>query len=413
MMPPLRKLKDGLHRTTEAIAHQLAQPVDVTPDWSDLEWRLAMAVAAVHGVSPLLCTMPWWQSPEWVQFLREQREHVLLRYRRIEALLDTLDQATRALGIAVVPLKGSALHGPGLYVAGDRPMADIDLLVDERDAPRLATLLLDMGYVESFAQWRHQVFKPSTGAPLPVLGEHRDTPINIEVHTRIQERLPISTVDITDWIYPQDLQPGLNAYPSVGSLMAHLLLHAAGNIRGRTLKLIQLNDIALLAMHMTHSDWKVLWGTPVDGTPWWALPPLRLVARYYTYAIPPWVLAALEPDCPALLRTISHHQTLTQASCSELWLHAFAGIEWSRSLGEAQHFLMRRVRPSPEAVKERDDMVRTQLWLQGQPWVTSSNGRRLYTWLTRSVPRMDTLFVIRAALDPVSLGHQCGVRPAR
>jgi hypothetical protein len=44
-------------------------------------------------------------------------------------------------------------------------------------------------------------------------------------------------------------------------------------------------------------------------------------------------------------------------------------------------------------------MVRTQLYLQGQNWVTSSHGRRVLTWLTRPVPRMDILYAVRAALE--------------
>jgi hypothetical protein len=99
------------------------------------------------------------------------------------------------------------------------------------------------------------------------------------------------------------------------------------------------------------------------------------------------------------LRTISRYQTLTQVSCSELWLHALAGIEWSRSFHEVRHYISSRVRPPKEAVEERDDMVRTQLWLQGQSWVRQKQGRRILALLTQHVPRMDTLYVVRAALD--------------
>ena len=89
-------------------------------------------------------------------------------------------------------------------------------------------------------------------------------------------------------------------------------------------------------------------------------------------------------------------------SCSDLWLHALAGIEWSRSVREAGRYLRNRVSPPDEARKERADMVRTQLWLQGQGWVTSPHRRRVLTWLTRPVPRMDTLYVVRAALEPLA-----------
>jgi hypothetical protein len=181
--------------------------------------------------------------------------------------------------------------------------------------------------------------------------------------------------------------------------MSHLLLHTAGNICGRSLRLLHLHDISLLATRMVARDWDALWDGPVTESPWWALPPLRLVARYYRNAVPAAVLARLEHDCPALLRTVSRHQTLTQVSCSGLWLHALPGIEWSRSIGEAGRCIRNRIKPPAENVQERADMVRTQLWLQGQSWVTLKHGRRMLTWLTRPVPRMDTLFVVRAALE--------------
>ena len=362
-----------------------------------------MAVAAAHGVSPLLSHGSTWENSGWRQFLAGQREHVEHRHQRIVALLQGIDVHARAAGLAIVPLKGSALHEIGLYAPGDRPMADIDLLVREEDADQTAALLRDLGYVDSFAHWRHRVFKPATGQPTAGLGEHRDSPINIELHTRIQERLPISPVDITERIYPREPLPGLNSYPSLGALMNHLLLHAAGNICNRSLRLLHLNDIALLSARMSASDWNVLWDEHAADAPWWALPPLRLVARYYANAIPEAVTDRLQHDCPALLRAISRRQTLTQVSCSDLWLHALAGIEWSRSFREVGRYIMNRVRPPEENIKERADMVRTQIWLQGQSWVRQNQGRRILTLLTRPVPRMDTLYVVRAALESPGL----------
>ncbi|WP_426688648.1 nucleotidyltransferase family protein [Rhodanobacter ginsengiterrae] len=401
MLPPLTIVKAGLRRTTEALAVELAlsRPGAATPDWTDLEWQLAAAAAVAHGVSPLLSRCSTWQHPPWRQFLDHQREHVELRHQRIEALLQHIDSAARGIGLGITPLKGSALHRLGLYAPGERPMADIDLLVREGDAAAAISLLRELGYVESFVQWKHRVFKPTDGTPVRGLGEHRDTPINIELHTRIQERLPISAVDITDRIYPREPQSGLNDYPSTGALMSHLLLHAAGNICGRSLRLLHLHDISLLATRMVADDWDILWDGHAAEPPWWALPPLRLVARYYRNAVPEAVFARLEHDCPLLLRTISRRQTLTRVSCSELWLHALPGIEWSRSVGEVGRYVRNRVRPSEEAIRERADMVRTQLWLQGQSWVTANHVHRILTWLTRPVPRMDTLYVVRAALE--------------
>ena len=93
--------------------------------------------------------------------------------------------------------------------------------------------------------------------------------------------------------------------------------------------------------------------------------------------------------------TISRHQTLTQVSF-ELWLHALAGIEWSRSFREVD--ATSGIVPDPtEAVKERADVAQTQLWLQGQSWVRQKQDRRILTLLTHQVPRM-TRCIVRAAL---------------
>lgn len=398
MQPSLRTIKHGLQTATERLARELAQPGEAPPQWDRLQWQLAAAAAAAHGVSPLLQRRSLWHDADWTAFLREQRSHVEDRHRRIALLLTRIDAAARAAGIALVGLKGTALHRLGVYLPGDRPMADIDLLVAPEDAPAATALLCELGYVASFEQWKHQVFKPLQGEAVAGLGEHRDAPINLELHTRIQERLPLSSVDITARILPERPQPGLNPYPSVGALMCHLLLHAAGGICQRSIRLMHLHDLALLATRMGLRDWEQLWDDPAMA-PWWALPPLLLLQRYYRSVVPPAVMARLQADCPRLLRMRAARQTLTTASCSNLWLSALPGIEWSRSLGEARQYLRNRVVPSAESRKERADMLQTQLWLQDQPWVRQTQLRRVMTRLTRPVPRTDMLYVVRAALD--------------
>jgi hypothetical protein len=395
VLPSLKTIRAGLHRTTEAIAAQLACPDGATPDWDELEWRLATAAAAAHGVSPMLWKCSGWAHPHWRRFLENQHEHVAHRHARIAALLAHIDARACAAGLALTPLKGAALHALGVYAPGDRPMADIDLLVDADDVDPAGRLMAEIGYVPSFDHWRHQVFKPVNGTPPAVLGEHRDTPVNIEQHTRIRECLPVSVVDITERIRARKPEPGLNPYPSRAALLAHLLLHAAGNICGRSLRLMHLHDIALLARSMQPEEWVFLWQ---GGACWWALPPLQLTAAYYPGAIPDAVPATLARDCPPLLRMVSRHQTLTKTSCSELWLHAFPGLEWSRDVRDAARFIAGRIHPSAEKRRERADMTRTQLWLHDERWVTATQRRRIFTWLIRRVPRMDTMYVVRMAL---------------
>ncbi|MBB5876325.1 nucleotidyltransferase family protein [Xanthomonas sp. 3498] len=392
---PLRRIGRGLRLATETLAHELARPGAPMPAWSGLHWQLAAAAAVAHGVAPLLSQRSQWPDRPWRAFLDGQREHVAHRYQRIAALLQRIDALAQTAGLAIVPLKGAALHAQGLYRPGDRPMADIDLLVRPEDAERAAALLGALGYVAEFVQWKHQTFRPAQAQAVQALGEHRDTPINIELHVRIQERLPLRTVDLGERILPRDGKPGLNPYPSNGALMSHLLLHAAGGLCSRSLRLMHLHDLALLAPRMRVSDWQVLTGADA----WWAWSPLRLMLRYYRAAIPSAVLKQLRAQCPPLLRLRTRGLDLTAASCSQLWLPALPGIEWARSGREVLDYLRQRLQPSAESRQERAEMIRTQLWLQGQDWVRLPQRRRVLQRLLRPVPRMDTLYAVRTALQ--------------
>ena len=136
------KLDAILRHVTESIAHELAKPSGRAPDWSDLEWAVARAVAAMHGVSPLLSNALRWRGPAlWTEFLAQQKTHTASRHMRMQALLALIDRGARKAGIAAMALKGAALHQIGLYAAGDRPMADIDLLVRSGDIERTVQLL--------------------------------------------------------------------------------------------------------------------------------------------------------------------------------------------------------------------------------------------------------------------------------
>ena len=165
-----------------------------SPTWSELEWRLAPAVAAMHGVSPLLAEgLRWHGPPHWAHFLAEQRRHTLLRQRRIEELLTSIDERSRSAGIAIVALKGAALQMAGVYAAGERPMADLDLLVRPADVETAVAVLLALSYRDAGTTWKHQGFDPPAGTEQRAdLGEHADNPIKIDLHHRICERLPLT-----------------------------------------------------------------------------------------------------------------------------------------------------------------------------------------------------------------------------
>jgi hypothetical protein len=398
--PSPTMLSATLRKITETLAGELARPTEHSPDWTDFEWVMARAVAVLHGVSPLLSrTLRWQGPPDWAAFLEEQRAHTALRHVRIRELLRRIDLRAREEGVAAVALKGAALHAIGLYAAGERPMADIDLLVRPADAERTARMLESLGFYECGKSWKERVFTPIDGHAPNDLGEHSDNDIKIELHERICERLPWHITDVTDHVFPSQAYPGLNAYPSRASLMIHLLLHAAGSMAFQSLRLLQLHDLAALSSLMTESDWdEVLAHSSSGQRLWWALPPLRLTSRYYSSRVPARVLSALDDVCPFLLERISRNKSLYDVSYSYPRVDALPGVEWSQSFHELLGFVASRVRPSAEHVALREQMAKTQAWAVQSQWAHLSQGRRVVRWITSRPTRATTMHAVRAAL---------------
>jgi hypothetical protein len=399
-IPRPSALQAALHKITEGLAKELGSPTQRVPDWSDFDWSVARAVAAIHGVSPLLSRALRWQGPaDWVKFLERQRAHTTLRHGRIEGLLCLIDHGVREAGIAAVALKGAALHALGVYRAGDRPMADVDLLVRPREARSAAKMLESLGYAESSASWKERVFTPIDHRDPDGLGEHAGNDIKIELHERICERLPWRVTDISELIHPVEPLPGCQSYPSKASLMSHLVLHAAGCMTFQSLRLLHLHDLSRLSTRMTQDDWEqFLDSRHLVGELWWAFPPLEMTSRYFPSTIPAEVLAAVEADCPYWLQLASRRRSLCDVSLSHLWVDAFPGIEWARSVGELVEYAASRLRPSAGHLAGRERLAQNEVWARQDQWSKLSQGRRILRWVTSRPTRPPTMHAIRAAL---------------
>lgn len=402
-LPAPHMIEAGLRGTTETLARELAHPGSIAPNWSPFEWRVARAVAAMHGVSSLLAVSLRWRGPVgWESFLREQRFQTAARHSRLQELLQSLDRAARSADLAVVALKGAELHAMGLYAPGDRPMADIDLLVQRAGLERMAGILTSLGFTHSFANWKHQVFVMEGSRPPRAFGEHAENHLKVEVHWQIGEALPAFPRELTQRILPADAHPGLNRYASKAALLGHLLLHAAGCMAHRDLRLLHLHDIARLSEHMSDAEWdEFLRVSLYDESQWWAYPPLRLTATYFDRSVPTRSLVALASRCPRLLRAVARRRSLSDVSLSYPWLNAFPGIEWAQTLPEALRYVFSRVRPSPQTLDVRTQLARTQRAAASSPWQRLSQSRRLFYWLLfrSSRVRTDTIHAVRMALS--------------
>jgi hypothetical protein len=392
----------ALRQITEYLAQELVQPQSHPPAWTDFQWRIAQAVASMQGISSLLHLRVRWKGPvQWQIFLRDQRAHIAGRHQKFDLVMQALDSAARRHGASLTGLKGTELLRRALYAPDERPMADIDLLVPEAQVDSATRVLEECGFQATFKTWREHLFERRTevAARTASFGEHVDNPMKIELHTKIQERLPVSVVDITEFVAMSRTQPGLNGYPSCASLMLHLLLHAAGNIRSHALRLIQLEDIARFARNFSEADWRELesLGASRAGI-WWALPPLSLTARYYPGTIPESVIERVGSKCPWWLRRSIEQRSLCDVSWSNLRVYAFPGIEWSRSPLEAGRLMLNRIWPDPEARTQMSWFAAHHPGASGIPWYGISQARRMLRWAVSKPPRVQALLPVQAAL---------------
>jgi Uncharacterised nucleotidyltransferase len=407
IIPAPRIVQEVLRATTERLAHELGSPTDITPSWSEFEWRTARAAVAIHGVGPLLArTLRWRGPPGWNDFLQDQRAQTEKRYRRIEALAKLIGRHAGEAGIPMVALKGAALHEMGIYRAGDRPMADLDLLVEEPDMAGATKLLEAQGFRTELDFWKNRIFIAAGAARSGGLGEHCDYPIKVELHCRIRERLPLELTDISQIVFPANPHAGLNPYPSRVSLLMHLVLHAAGAMASCDLRLMHVHDLALVCGGMQAADWEKILCQGESGAraPWWFLPPLQLARRYYPDIIPSPVLSRLRYACPARLRRATTRQSLTDFSLSSLWVRAFPGIEWAQSGSEACRYMLGRIRPGAEARRIRNVDTANAAWAAHSSWKGLPQRYRILRWLTSRPTRPATMYVVRETLaQPLQL----------
>ena len=398
-LPPAPFIRAALKLTTERLASELAAPQapSQAPAWSEFEWRVAMAVAVMHGVSGLLAGRLRWTGPEaWQAFLAEQLQQGRLRQQRTRQLLADIDIAAVQAQLPLLGLKGSALLNLRLYAPGERPMSDVDLLCRGPDFEAAGRLIESLGYEAGATMWKHREYVPAGIGPDRAFGEHSSNPVKIELHGRILERLPMREAEITAQLFPPDAQPGLNPYPSLAALMRHLLLHAAGNVCAQGIRLIHLHDIAALADRMRADDWDELLRPAAS---WWMLPPLAFADRCFPGRVSQAALARAAQACPAHLRRASARYRLAEHSLSRLSIPMFPGLMWAHSPGEACAWVLSRLYPGRKAAALSKQIALSQHALTTTGWAQTSRWEKGLLVLAGSAPRATTLYSIQRALS--------------
>jgi len=296
-------------------------------------------------------------------------------------------------------LKGCALHSMGVYQPGERPMADIDLLVRASDGAAMSSHLQRAGFVLQGSSWKHLEF---------ARGDPSGT-VKIDLHTRLAERLASRVIELpgTDIVGSVG---GLRSYSSPAAMMRHLLLHSAGNMSTRWMRAIHLFDIAQLAARFDSTDWQELRSR--DWPDRWVLyPPLLLVSRYFPGAVQPETAEDLAATCHPILARWARRMTLSDVSASNPVTMALPELAWCTSIGTLLRYVKSRLFPDRSELDTLRDVARTSEYGRVQRWFTMSQPERVATWLFRRPVRPGTLHAVRWGLhwtrSPASTGPIC------
>ncbi|WP_320426741.1 nucleotidyltransferase family protein [Roseateles agri] len=394
-LPARSELERALGSVSRRLTAELQSPSEEPPDWQDFEWRVAMAVAVMQGTSALLARRLRWRGPgDWQSFLAEQREHGVLRERRIRQLLERIDLAAREAGVPLVALKGSALLHTGIYAAGERPQSDIDLLCREQDLGAADRAIAALGYEAKGATWKHRVYDVADGHAEVRFGEHEANPLKIELHTRIAERLPYSDVQVD--VFPAEAQPGLNGYARPSALLNHLLLHVAGNLSWRGGRLIQVHDIARLCRQLPQTELADVAGDP--RARWWKWPSLRIAERCFPGSVPDFLLARTAEACPWHLRHWVDSRSFDELSLVDPRHATLLGLAWATDLREAVRYLGESLVPPESRLEGQTMLIRKDPWSTGSDWQWLPRWQRVLHRLFRRPVRAPTLYSLHSAI---------------
>jgi hypothetical protein len=272
-------------------------------------------------------------------------------------LLGELAEALAALhaaSVAVMPLKGSLLATRYYPEPGLRPMNDLDLLVQPEDEPRAIAALAGLGYQPLMRGWKHlELARPDGRGPTVAFdGEHPDNPRSLDLHTCLREQFWSIHYDLTEHAWSDSSQGQLVGQPArlmrPALLLHHLAVHASCDMIARRVRLLHLQDLALVAAQVDPAGWEgIIAHARSRREERFVYPALALASRYFP-AVPGLALEALRPGVPRALLTYLDSADLDQHSfCNAAPTTAAEKLRWFRPGAERARALRHMIVPDP------------------------------------------------------------------
>ena len=366
---------ERLSLITNTLAHWLPSSEDGTAvsAWSLADWEAATWVVYWQNALPWLVqriqqTETIVPGPVYTCLLQidaGSRERTRLMLDGCLEMLAVLIQ----MGIRAIPFKGAALAP--LYYADPllRPLADLDLLIHEKDVKSVVHILQKLGYRYYSRSAEDQVY---------LRGERQiniwapDNVHPVELHFTLREEYAGIGYNLAAEMWNQSEQrPYWRDYtaliPKPAMLLHHVCAHATSDWLIQRGRLMHIGDIRHISQRMTAQDWQVFDTAVSANGARFVYPALAFALKYTDLPIPQPILMRLRSHCSPALLTWIEQTELADASESNPIDRSGIGFDLARRLAlsraDEARFWLRSLFPRRWNLSKRyPRLVATPFW---------------------------------------------------
>lgn len=140
---------------------ELSPPSEPAAAWAEaVRLRMAPRIGSRCGAAQLALEL----GRELGSAFQNASRHAAVDALRVEAVVRSLAKVAEAQGLEIALLKGAAFHLARLTGAGARPLADCDILIDERGGRQMQRALLREGWARQTI-WGQDYHLPPVAKP--------------------------------------------------------------------------------------------------------------------------------------------------------------------------------------------------------------------------------------------------------
>ncbi len=342
--------------------------------WSPAEWEAALWAVYWQNALPWLANRVAETGIELPEEVNGRLQTINTASReRTRRMLDACTEilaAFRLAGIETILLKGAVL-APLIYPDPlQRPLADLDLLIQAKDVAASREIMLkQLGY---------RYYSRSAEDEVYLRGERKENiwaPDNVhpvEIHFTLREEYAGIGYELAEIMWQESAerpywQNTTARIPHPAALLLHVCAHASSDWLIQRGRLMHIDDIRKLCAQMQPADWQTFSRLVQPSTARFIFPALAFVQKYSPLPIPEAIIKSLREDCPAALLSWLDQTEIATASESNSTDRSGIGLKiahrLSRSRLDRTHFWLRSFFPRRfNLAKRYPRLVETPLW---------------------------------------------------